>query len=239
VASRRVPIHFSLVLLQYMSRKAFTLVEVLVGTGIMGLLLSILLPGLSRVKEQADRIRCVGHLRQVHGAVASYAASNRSVLPLKYEYKKTSLTAKEVAEGKRINRPDDGIQTLLKKHAAAPENFRCPEDVGSARDASTPMWEQIGTSFEVHGAGPQESNPLKRRLTPSAQQKVANDLFKPWDSDDPAKVLEKLNKGEHAPIRWHRKQMHRVYGDGRVVAVIDKVQEKLEEGKQPDSKDED
>lgn len=53
--------------------KAFTLIELLVVISIIALLLSILMPALSKVKEQARRMVCSSNMRQLGIGIVTYA----------------------------------------------------------------------------------------------------------------------------------------------------------------------
>ncbi|HEX8915676.1 MAG TPA: type II secretion system protein, partial [Humisphaera sp.] len=64
------------------SRRAFTLVELLVVIGIIALLMSILLPTLGRVREQANRVKCGSNLRQIGMAVVQYVQNENGYYPL-------------------------------------------------------------------------------------------------------------------------------------------------------------
>ncbi|HEX8911237.1 MAG TPA: type II secretion system protein [Humisphaera sp.] len=61
-------------------RSAFTLVELLVVIGIIALLMSILLPTLARVKEQANGIKCMANARELTKAWLMYADNHKGVV---------------------------------------------------------------------------------------------------------------------------------------------------------------
>ena len=63
------------------SRRAFTLVELLVVVGIIAVLVSLLLPALNGARESANALKCLSNLRQCGTAMSMYLNDNKGWFP--------------------------------------------------------------------------------------------------------------------------------------------------------------
>ncbi len=64
--------------------RAFTLIELLVAIAVIAIMVGLLLPGLARSKATAQRVACLGNLRQMGIAARSYAADHDDFYPTAY-----------------------------------------------------------------------------------------------------------------------------------------------------------
>lgn len=225
-------------------RSGFTLVELLVVIAVLALLAGLLLPVLAAAPEKARRANCMSNLRQIHLALAMYADDHNDWLPPKFEVKKTALKPEDLAKGKQLQTLTNGIHRVLAPYLGGPEApvptaegdyagarvFQCPSDRGDVT-SRVPVFERRGTSYQVEGseAGRKPEDQYKNRFTLAMTTDVARDLFKPWDSEDPLKVMEKVAKGELGPVKWHSRYFNKVMRDGRVITLRSKEQDKGED----------
>ncbi len=62
-------------------RAAFTLIELLVVIGIIAILLALLVPSLSGMRDKANRLKCMSNVRQLALAAIHYAGDHSGALP--------------------------------------------------------------------------------------------------------------------------------------------------------------
>ena len=63
------------------SRRAFTLVELLVVIGIIAILIAILLPTLNKARQAAAETKCISNIRQICLGFTMYCDANDGFLP--------------------------------------------------------------------------------------------------------------------------------------------------------------
>lgn len=116
-------------------RKAFTLIELLVVIAIIALLISILLPSLSRARELSKRTVCSANLRGIGQAMYIYAQDEPGVFPSIAEV--FTGTGNNMALFRPVDRttppPTTGIPsvttdlwTLVRQNNTTPKQFICP-----------------------------------------------------------------------------------------------------------------
>ncbi|MCB9855536.1 MAG: prepilin-type N-terminal cleavage/methylation domain-containing protein [Phycisphaerales bacterium] len=130
-----------------MKRKAFTLIELLVVIAIIALLISILLPSLSRARELSKRTVCAANLHGIGHALYIYAQDDPQVFPAIFEGTTNTMTLfggfytpPDNDNPWRVNpsgnyivkqgaSPTVDLWTLVRANNTTPKQFVCPSTV--------------------------------------------------------------------------------------------------------------
>ena len=119
------------------SRRAFTLVELLIVIGIIAVLAGFLLTTYSRSREQANRALCANNLRQLGLALISYAQDNDGKLPGPAD---TTADRAEDWFYWRNTAPHNTSKSIILKYVHQPDAtkiLRCPSDDTDTRPSGT------------------------------------------------------------------------------------------------------
>jgi prepilin-type N-terminal cleavage/methylation domain-containing protein len=161
------------------SSRAFTLVELLVVIGIIALLLAILLPTLSKARQQSHWAVCMSNMNQIGKALMSYALDNHDYLPRPasrslgpmpddFLYWQDGSVVVGYARdmdasplAKSLNLTGERLKSL----------FRCPSDNYADRSATSTKYDPFRYSYSMNRAWeivdpPPAVLPLQRLLNP-------------------------------------------------------------------------
>ncbi len=166
--------------------RAFTLVELLVVIGIIALLIAILMPALSRAREQALRTKCMANHRQLITAFIMYASENRMCTPFMnsntiesggtYKGPGWLYLYNASAPGLGHSQESDLEAGTFWPYLKTPQVYRCPFDPSPYSQGDVHNM----TSYLMNSS-------MNRRKSPFAMYKVT--VFRPmdivfWEVDD-------------------------------------------------------
>jgi prepilin-type N-terminal cleavage/methylation domain-containing protein len=152
-----------------LGKDGFTLIELLVVMAIITILASLLLPSLTRAKEQAQMIQCLNNLRQIGIGVKLYVDDNHGKFPMTYAIEPDTKQLKEArpALGGFDPAPEQlpcfptAKARALYDYLKPSEVYRCPVDKGqvlyccSICDAllQPSDWKTLGCSYQYNAGG--------------------------------------------------------------------------------------
>ncbi|MBN2064405.1 MAG: prepilin-type N-terminal cleavage/methylation domain-containing protein [Sedimentisphaerales bacterium] len=217
-----------------MKKKAFTLIELLVVITIIALLVSILMPALSKAKEQAKITLCSNNLKQQSLAVNMYANANGGSVPF---YKGTGNGTQDTEERWMWDLPYE-VTRVLKKYAGIKTNeiYTCPSN--NERINEDRRWWQYN-----HYKDSPEASPLLDEDTLSLSERKRCIRIMPYvymfnkiRPDGTSKLPAMIGIGNDAqgrPIARNAvwvKNLDRVKMGGEVPLIVDATIEQLSEG---------
>lgn len=112
------------------SRAGFTVVELLVVLGIVGILLSLTVPAVQNAREQARRIQCRSNLRQFGLAIAQYESTYTRLPPAYPEFIDLTSTPS------RIYRSNHSVHVRLLPHIGEASLYQSLDFLGGAELSS-------------------------------------------------------------------------------------------------------
>lgn len=187
---------------------AFTLIELLVVLAVLGLLASLLMPALSKVKEKARMNTCLGNLRQIGLALQLYE-SDAGVYPPLFQTNGGNLWKFQGAIGGKtgtfIGRAGFEIvppaeERPLFRYLKVHETFHCPSDAGQQTDIHPvpSKFENIGCSYQY--------NAWTKNSIQNVRSETIADSSRYIVMYEPPAMPVNTRGGNLWYFQWHRRQ---------------------------------
>jgi len=198
---------------------AFTLVELLVVIGIIALLISILMPALSKAREQANAVKCMSNQRNLGNALVLFTQEHQGFLPKAWFNDGpigSGISGKMTWE---YRFPRYGWDYLLLGYVGKNrELFRCPSDDpgrfrGDPTNAASPESDYIPASYRMnisnqHVFGGRPDNPVDRPLFATKLSRLKHS----------SKAIVLFDGANNAAL-WHHAATWEVSPDGLVTKI--------------------
>lgn len=164
-------------------KTAFTLIELLVVIAIIAILASLLLPALSKAKEQGQRARCIGNMKQILLATQMYVTDNNDYMPYTSWSSGTYDVANWCYTRVRGVRPEhDVTKGLLWPYHGTWQLYFCPLERTNTRFFR--LREMQVSSYVMNGAVSKYSTGPAGSYTTYKQTQFRPDSMVYWEGDE-------------------------------------------------------
>ena len=131
---------------------AFTLIELLVVIAIIAILAAMLLPALSRAKDQAYRVACLNNLKQLQLAWLNYAEDHHDRLPLNNAVASASVGDSWIIGHAKTDTTSSNIQVgVLFPYNRSIGIYRCPSDKSLVAGSDIPRFRSYSMCDWING----------------------------------------------------------------------------------------
>ena len=127
--------------MKHVSKRGFTLLELLIVIGIIGLLVTMVAPQLGKMLRRARRTACKANLKGSSSAFHAYS-QDHGVFP-----EARNMPSAELGES---DPPPPPPLTEVMSEYVAPKALRCPADNGDGKDQYEPYYKTEGISYEYN-----------------------------------------------------------------------------------------